>query len=338
MDIITKMSEPSNTTEVFDMYWHVADERQRMFFRKQSGFDVLTNDEILRDHRFTNAYRSSDRVSQYLIKHVLFEGNQYEDELFFRCILFKIFNKIESWEKLSAELGRPIEWCTYNYNDYDAAITRITGRGFAFYNSAYMHPSPIQVGGVRYSRKHQCHLKTIEMMMSSECPKRIQQATKFEDVYLIMLEQSMVGEFLAYQYATDLNYSTICNFSENDFTRAGPGAIDGISKCFRDKGDYSCSDIIRWLQDKQEEEFEKRGIKFLSLFGRPLQLIDIQNLFCETDKYARVAAPHIKGSSDRIKIKQKYTKRQKPVSLFYPPKWGINHLLDVLPDKETLAL
>ena len=33
-----------------------------------------------------------------------------------------------------------------------------------------------------------------------------------------------VGDFLAYQYATDVNYSTVTHFSEMDFVVPGPGA------------------------------------------------------------------------------------------------------------------
>jgi len=51
-------------------------------------------------YRFTNVYRASDRVSQYLIRRVIYEGDQSEEEVFFRTLLFKIFNRIETWEIL----------------------------------------------------------------------------------------------------------------------------------------------------------------------------------------------------------------------------------------------
>lgn len=37
---------------------------------------------------------------------------------------------------------------------------------------------------------------------------------------------------LAYQYATDINYNEIVDFDEDEFVAAGPGAIDGVKKCF----------------------------------------------------------------------------------------------------------
>ncbi|MCB9475165.1 MAG: hypothetical protein H6678_15290 [Candidatus Delongbacteria bacterium] len=56
-----------------------------------------TKGQILSGHRFTNTYRASDRVSQYLIRRVNYEGWQKPEGVFFRTILFKLFNKIETW-------------------------------------------------------------------------------------------------------------------------------------------------------------------------------------------------------------------------------------------------
>jgi len=41
-------------------------------------------------------------------------------------------------------------------------------------------------------------------------------------------------DFLAYQFVTDINYSEITDFSEMDFVVPGPGARDGLKKCFAD--------------------------------------------------------------------------------------------------------
>ncbi|MBA7561842.1 hypothetical protein ES708_03488 [subsurface metagenome] len=78
------------------------------------------------------------------------------------------------------------------------------------------------------------------------------------------------------------------------------------------------------MVDKQEDEFKHFGLEFKSLWGRPLQLIDCQNLFCEVDKYARIAHPEIKGASKRKRIKQLFRPKQDQIEYWYPPKWGLN--------------
>ena len=119
-----------------------------------------------------------------------------------------------------------------------------------------------------------------------------------------------IGDFLAYQYVTDVNYSPITDFTENEFVVPGPGSLDGIRKCFADTGGLNEPEIIKFVAERQEKEFSRLGLRFRSLWGRPLQLIDCQNLFCEVDKYSRVRHPELIGISGRVRIKQRF--REKP--------------------------
>ena len=81
------------------------------------------------------------------------------------------------------------------------------------------------------------------------------------------------------------------------------------------------------MADLQEHEFERLGLNFQSLWGRRLQLIDCQNLFCEIDKYARVTHPGIVGRTGRTRIKQKFEPTESPIDYFFPPKWNLNDKL-----------
>ena len=74
--------------------------------RLEHGPPPWTRDSVLRTHKFTNAYRASDRVSQYLIRRVIYRDDlpATVEEVFFRTILFKLFNKIETWELLEREV------------------------------------------------------------------------------------------------------------------------------------------------------------------------------------------------------------------------------------------
>ena len=66
-----------------------------------------TENSVLAIYKFTNAYRASDRVSQYLIRHVIYRDDlpKSPPEVFFRIMLFKFFNKIETWELLERMIG-----------------------------------------------------------------------------------------------------------------------------------------------------------------------------------------------------------------------------------------
>ena len=315
---------PAKPTVVFDTYWRFAAERQKVFFKKLLGQAVQwTDDPILSTFKFTNAYRASDRVSQYLIRHVIYRNDLPEspEEVFFRIILFKLFNKIETWQLLEKTLGHVI-YQEYSFNRYDQILTEVIEQGRTIYSAAYIMPSGGKVFG--HARKHRNHLKLIEQMMADGLPKKLMDVPTMLRGFELLRGYPTIGDFLAYQFITDVNYSNLTNFSEMSFVVPGPGALDGIRKCFADLGGLSEPEIIKHMADNQQSEFERLGLDFPSLFGRPLQLIDCQNLFCEVDKYARMRHPEVSGISGRTRIKQKYSAQGGQIEYWYPPKWGIN--------------
>ena len=320
----TKLS-PTRPTVVFDSYWKFAAERQEVFFRKLEGLaPPWTYDPIIASNKFTNAYRASDRVSQFLIREVIYQGEQKPEEVFFRTILFKLFNRIETWELLQDQLST-VSHADYSFHEYDQILTHALESGAGIYSAAYMMPS----GGTSFghAQKHRNHLLLLERMMEDELPLRIAEVSSMEQAFEMLRSYPTIGNFLGYQFVTDLNYGNLTDFSEMEFVVPGPGALDGIRKCFSDLGGLNDADIIRAVTENQEREFERLGISFRNLGGRHLQLIDCQNLFCEVSKYARVKHPEIEGLSKRTRIKQKYRPSNDPISYWYPPKWGINHLI-----------
>jgi len=307
-------------TCVFDTYWRFASERQSIFFRRLEDLLPWTQDPILATFRFTNPYRAADRVSQFLIREVAYKGDQSPNELFFRIILFKLFNKIETWRLLSQEVGEP-SYSGYSYRVYDRILTAALESGARVYSAAYIMPSGGRSGS---ERKHQSHLLLLERMMREEVPARISDMRCMKGAFHLLRSYPMLGNFLAYQFVTDLNYSTLSNFREDEFVVPGPGACDGIRKCFPALPISKAPEVIQAVCEAQEEQFARLGLGFRSLWGRRLQLIDCQNLFCEVDKYSRLAHPNIPGISGRTRIKQAYRSSGQFPRLFFPPKWNIN--------------
>jgi len=306
-------------TPVYDTYWRFAAKRQDLFMRRVTGMPgPWTNDPVLACYRFTNVYRAADRVSQYLIRHVIYEGPQTEDEIFFRVILFKIFNRIETWKTLLSEVGS-LSWRGFDFQRYAHVLDDMLIRGERIYSAAYIMPSP----NLGNPRKHRNHLALLEHMMRSGAATRVAQARSLQEMFEILRGYPSLGDFLAFQFAIDLNYSVLTNFSEMEFVVAGPGARNGIRKCFQDTGGLSDCEIIRTMAARAQQEFERLGLVFQTLWGRELQLIDCQNLFCEVDKYARIVHPTIKGKSGRSRIKQRFTQKPESLPQWYPPKWGL---------------
>ena len=311
------------TTKVYDAYWELAAERQEIFFKRFRGeIAPWTDDHILRFNKFTNSYRASDRVSQYLIARVIYSDEFRETDLFLRILLFKLFNKIETWELLERNFGR-ISVNNFSVPTFSRTLTHAISLGTSIYSAAYIMPSG-NIRGRHYRQKHLMHLHLLDKMIKDRLAQKLSKNGTLSGTFKMLLEYPTIGRFLAYQYAIDLNYSSLLNASEGEFIVPGPGAKEGIRKCFSDLRGLTEADIIRFVTDRQEIEFEQRGISFKSLWGRRLQLIDCQNLFCEVDKYARVKFPEYNGPRGRHKIKQRYRINSDRLDYWYPPKWGIN--------------
>src|SRR5437879_2289614 len=175
MNIFAKLSAPS-PSEVYDTFWKFAAERQEIFYRRfWRESPPWTNDPILGKHKFTNAYRASDRVSQYLIRSVIYRDDLPADpeELFFRTMLFKLFNKVETWELLERQVG-PLTHADYRFDRYDGVLTRAMAGGQRIYSNAYIMPPGSRAFGE--AAKHRNHLRLLEMMLANELPERICEA------------------------------------------------------------------------------------------------------------------------------------------------------------------
>ena len=236
-------------------------------------------------------------------------------------MLFKVFNKIETWELLEQSFGA-ITLRDYRFERYDKVLSNAMRAGKRIYSAAYIMPPGGSAFG--HTAKHQNHLRLVERMMADGLPLQLSALKTMQSAFELLRSYPTLGDFLAYQFVTDLNYSEVTNFTETEFVVPGPGARDGLRKCFIDSAGLNEAELIRLVADIQEQEFERLGLEYKSLWGRRLQLIDCQNLFCEVDKYARVAHPDVPGISGRTRIKQKFRTTGPLPSPWFPPKWGLN--------------
>lgn len=297
---------------MYEAYWKTAFERQEIFFKKHSA------DPIYRKFKFCNVYRASDRVSQFLIRDVIYSGSFEERDVLFRIFLFRLLNKIETWKSLEGKVGG-ISLKSFNFEKYDRVLEEIKLKNRSIYGNAFILCANKVFG---YDKKHENHLALLDHVFNMrEIGGELLRSKTLEELFLSLRELPLIGNFMAYQIAIDFNYSEVFDFSENDFTVAGPGAIRGIRKCFVDVLGKSNEYVIKYMVDNQEKEFRRLGLRFRNLFGRPMQAIDCQGWFCELDKYSRVKFPGLK--SNRKKIKAIYRPVGEEIRYFYPPKWKL---------------
>jgi hypothetical protein len=317
--------------EVYRAYWHLASERQAIFERRLARKEPpWSDDPILREYKFTNAFRASDRVSQFLIGRVIRVDDDFTPEdVLVRVVLFRLFSREETWTALESQLGA-IRQATLHNPRLPEALEELQARG-SVYTSAFILCANKAYG---HDRKYLNHLELLrEMVRGGRLPRAVARATKLKAVYDALTEFPLIGPFMAYQLAIDINYSDLTDFPEDGFTVAGPGAARGIRKVFPDATPREFTGIIHRMVDEQELGCSLIGAAPPTLLGRRrLRAIDCQNLFCELDKYARVAFPHLK--SNRTRIKAKFSPSAEPLALVYPESWDLD---DVVRTPATLA-
>ena len=315
------MQGPIPREDVFRTYWRFAAERQLVFKRRLEG-DVApwTEDAILREYRFCNVFRASDRVSQALIGVAYTRDDFSAEDLFLRIVLFRLFSRPATWELIETEAGL-LTAGNFDEEQIGGVLDRAFEEGCRLYTAAFILCANNAFG---HRRKHRNHLALVAAMLDAGLPARLAEASSLRAVYELLVKWPLIGPFMAYQLAIDLNYSPLLDFDENEFTVPGPGALRGLRKVFVGLGDLSPADAVHWLVDYQGEAVEELGIAPPSLFGRPLHAIDCQNLLCEVDKYCRVAFPELE--SERTRIKQRFRPNPEPLHLAFPPKWEIDAL------------
>jgi alpha-glutamyl/putrescinyl thymine pyrophosphorylase clade 1 len=316
---------PTPRQSIYERYWYFAADRQAAFQRRVIGDSPpWTDDPILQVFKFCNVYRAADRVSQYMIREVCYHDEPCtpEDRLF-QIVAFRTFSKIETWRTVRTILGRYPTLEDLADGSLTKALDHARAANGGLYTGAFILCATDAYG---QGLKHLNHVELFRhMFLADSLSARLLAAQSLREIYNLLHAYPLMGDFMSYQTSIDLNYASLMDFSENDFTQAGPGALRGIRKCFEDLGDYEPADVIHWMVENQEREMARLGLEFGGLWGRPLHAIDCQGLFCETDKYCREAVPEL--TSGRKRIKARFTQAAEPIRLFFPPKWNINHWL-----------
>jgi len=120
----------------------------------------------------------------------------------------------DRWDSRSifaSDDGSRLSYSEFDLRTYDDILTKASINE-SIYSGAYIMPSGSKAFGT--TRKHRAHLQLLRQMMEDEVAFRLADAKRMLDAFMLLRSYPMLGDFLAYQYVTDLNYSTLLNFSE----------------------------------------------------------------------------------------------------------------------------
>ncbi|KAI0059895.1 hypothetical protein BV25DRAFT_1039276 [Artomyces pyxidatus] len=307
---------------VLDTLFRWMAERHSIHQKRLAGQPApWTEDPIFQKHAFTNVFRIYDRVTQYVLHHVVNEGDPDLHETCFRVILFRFFCRISTWELLCSRLG-PLTWRGFDRAAYEAVLRDAYEEGTALYGTAYIMPAPALGGGTNYAN----HLRLLQVMMEEDLPGQLAGLSELSDAYYRIALFPSMGSFLAFQLLLDLNMIPQLSFPE-DWAVCGPGAEACLRKIFGPGVAGSYGAALKWLQETQGKHFMRLGIAPRArprlTPGAPpsLSLIDLEHSLCETEVYSRAAHPRILDKRTVISTRRIFSPSPAPLTCTLPAKW-----------------
>lgn len=260
------------------LYWTW--ERECMRIAKENGYTgPLTNDSILATYRFCNIRRRDDRVSKWIIENMLIPATYDDDyDIWFIAAIARYINWPPTLAKLLKEGAIPGHVEDFDVDLFSHVVDNITGKAWT---GAFM---------VYPGKKEKNIPKGLSVGRYILLPLQERAAIIREAITIKNSVEALVDSmkdsygwstFSAGQVAADLSY--VKDFNDvNTWAPMGPGSRRGLNRLLgRPLG-------TDWTQDEFNERLiEVRGAIRIELEIDDLTLHDVQNVFCEIDKYWR---------------------------------------------------
>ena len=293
-----------NKTNLLHLYDFIT-ERYKVHLKK----DVLkqsppwTKDDVLSQYRFTNVRREHDKETKWLIEHIVHgKGLSYEDKLL-NIILFRIYNKHETAELINMPIKFNPDWdpTKYRLKFIDAKLIDCHR---VFFTGAFI------TGGTKRALKWYLPKDKQDDLMEMRVLWFIRylidagfvsklleaQAVDQQAVFKVLSSTLGIGEFLGYQMFVDMTYIPEFPFSENEFTVAGPGCVNGLKLIFKDTDGMTWEECLFWLRDNIDWLFSdllnkpwelNKLFSDLEPYDRHVNVMSLENCMCEISKYIR---------------------------------------------------
>ncbi|EIW58728.1 uncharacterized protein TRAVEDRAFT_58866 [Trametes versicolor FP-101664 SS1] len=318
--VVTFAKQKFHPNVVLDTFFTFVAERHRIHQRRLYGEQrPWTDDSILDTYPFTNVFRIYDRVTQYILHNVIAKGDQSLHEQCFRVMLFRSFNRMETWDLLVARFGA-VTWRDFDVNAYEEVLLA-EQQEHPLYGHAYIIPSPKLGGRANASN----HLRLVQLMMEEDLPGELKKLHHLKDAHgRISLFPSM-GDFMALQLLLDLNMTAHFNYAEDEWVALGPGSLACLQKMFGPAIRSFELDALRYLHRTQHAHFARLRVRpdcIPRVPGRAhgLSMVDIEHALCECEKYSRAFHPGIVGK--RLKVaKRVFAPRPAPITADVPAHW-----------------
>jgi hypothetical protein len=269
-----------------ELFWYWMAERHRIFLKRQAGLPKpWTEDEILRDYKFTNPFRENDRGTVWLRENFL---EPHRDDnlglIAFNICWYRMFN----WWGTGALLGWQEGW---NVPYVKQVLERNLAQGMQVFTGAHIVYSPPGLGKVEAivdvcaDLHHMCvHAGALETCCEEE--------NSLQVVFEALQEVHCVGGFMAYEMVTDMRHTRLLENAKDIMTWAnmGPGAQRGLRRLGLPAKNQKegCESMRHLLSHAPGSGFAPFFDSLSDIQYPVIEMRDIEHSLCEFDKYCRV--------------------------------------------------
>jgi len=268
------------------IYWCC--ERESIRKKRVAGAPYpWTEDPILRQYRFTNLRRRDDRVSQWIIKHVLERGLDHELDVFLK------WSALARWVNWPPTLEKAQRMNCISRTDIDLIaigqlIDALVAQDEKAWTGAYMiRPAKPPYSPMRKGMFIATIVVGKEFVGVIDRVKLGLSANSVQATCELLQEANFWGPFMAGQVVADWTYTPLLASAAdlNTWAPQGPGSRRGFNRLLGRplKQHISPEEWSEQLQLWRAEIIQELGAEYTTLTA-----MDVQNALCETDKYLRV--------------------------------------------------
>lgn len=270
-----------------------AQERHRMYLRRSRGESgPWTDDQTLRDEFFTCPYRENDRVTRWFRERV--RGPLRDDpRALFATVAFRWFNLPSTCEVLTGGRGWDDRRNLLTHWDSAEAERRLTAAkmiGTRLFTGAYISCQglPAAIAGLTEVWRRR------EKLLGE-----IRERNSIEATCKLLTSVKGVGQFTAYEIATDLRHTHLLRSAVDvdSWVNPGPGSVRGLYRLLGwDLSGYSNTmrpPVPRRFQEYVREllAWTRHGLAWMPR----MEARDVEHSLCEFDKYERLRAGDGRG-------------------------------------------
>ena len=259
-----------------ERFWWWINERHQIFIKKdiQALEPPWTEDQILREYRFTNVFRELDRTTRWFRKHV--RDDQAEDpNVLMATVIFRWFNRIRTGIYLgTAGLFR--RWDSERARDLLKDVHPVS-------TGSYIIKTPDgknKLDGICWCIDNVWKVRE-ETYRAIISLKTLEHATEY------LMDFPYLGGFMAYEIVSDLRHTHMLRYAPDIMTwaHAGPGAKRGLNRIhYRPtKTNFSMDQAVKEMKDLLDD-----SPHWVGGHVPRLEMRDIEHSLCEFDKYMRV--------------------------------------------------